>query len=1111
MLRIWTGRARSGKSNEVLQTIRSLGDSSRQLLMVPQYVTHEAEVELCRVCGDTAARHAEVRCFESLAQEVLTDAGGIADAELDAGGKLLTMQRTLHEVGTELRYFRRSFLKSAFLASLVSLADECRSYRVTPELLLRQAAQAGGETEKKLGDLALILTVYEEKLLAGGADARDRVSRMAELLEQSHRVADADVFFDGFSYFNAQEERVIAVMLRQCRSVTVTLLHDPADRSGIFDGSAAAIGRLRRLAEECGAAVELRHFPSGGEEQPLAFLERHFFDQSGVFQGDCGDAVAVLAAPGRYAEAEAVAAEIRRLIRAGYRYREIGVTARNAADYQGVLETVFRRYGIPCYLDQQSSILDKPLMTLISAVLEAASGGYEYEDMFRWLKTGLAPISDEECDRLENYVIRWQIRGSMWLREADWTGHPEGYGGRVTEASEENLRQLNAIRERVRQPLSALHEGLRQALCARDMVAALYDFLERLAVPQQLESRVAALQAQGELQAAEECSQLWNILMDVMDQFVEILGDQPLELQEFCRLFRLILTQYHVDTIPVALDQVKLCSMTQNERKTVRCLFLVGANDGVIPSAEGGGGLLTEEERELLAEGGARLAPDGEERFTLELQNLYAALAQPTERLVVSYPRADASGSELLPSFVVTRLKKLFPCLRLLECDAADGAAAPLPALQMAGGWQGGRLWQHLKRTGRYDGSLAAMERAARVERGRLSPEAVQLLYGSRIRMSASRMDKARQCHYAYFLQYGLRAKPRRIAAFDAPEIGTFLHYLLENVTREVQGRGGFAAVEKAELHRLIALYAERYAAEELGGLEGKDARFRYLFRRLRRSAERIVESLAEELSQSDFVPLAFELSFSDGGDIPAVTIREGEQTLQVGGKVDRVDGWLHEGKLYLRVVDYKTGKKAFDLADIRYGLNLQMLLYLFTLQAQGESYFGHPIEPAGVLYLPARDTLLRQSRDVTPQELSHAFQKEMTRSGLLLAEPQVLRAMEHSALEQPCYLPLRVKKDGSLSGSLADAEMLGALGRHVERQLRALLREMAAGTVDADPCCRSAEETACRFCEFAAACHFEEGRGSDHLRYIRPVTEEEFWAELRSAAQEENGEGGEV
>lgn len=1096
MLRIWTGRARSGKSAEILEQIRVLGDSSRQLLIVPQYVTHEAELELCRVCGDTATRHAAVLSFESLAKAVLDIVGGGADVELDKGGKLLTMQRTLQEVGTELLYFRRSFLKSAFLSGLVSLADEFRSYRVTPEMLLEQAEAADEETGKKLRDLSLIIGMYEAKLANGDMDSRDRVTRMAEKLEESGYMQGKDVFFDGISYFNAQEERAITVMLRQCRSVTVALLHDGDDKSGIFADTAATIGRLQRLAQENGQETELRHFAGECSDTPLAFLERNFFATGGVYEGESGEAVTVISAPGVYAEAEAVAAAIRRLTQEGYRYREIGVAVRNVGDYQGVLETVFRRYGIPCYMDPESDILDKPLITLITAVLESVSNGYEYEDMFRWLKSGMAPMCDDDCDLLENYVIRWEIRGNMWIRETDWVAHPKGYGAEWTDAAERELQKINELRRAVRTPLAALAKGMEKGHTAREMVTALYRFLEALQIPEKLDRRVLQLQQSGDLQGAEEYSQLWNILVGVMDQFVEILGDSEMDKTEFSRLFRLLLTQYSVGTIPVALDQVKLSSIVQNDRKTVKCLFIMGANDGVIPSVNGGGGLLTEEDRERMSAAGIRLAPGADANFVMELQNLYAALAQPTERLVVSYPRADAAGNELQPAFVVTRLKELFPKLRKQEASLLDAAAAPLPALQAAGSWQGGKLWQYFEKKG-CDKELSAMKRASTVERGKLSPEAVQMLYGTKIRMSASRMDKIRQCHYAYFLQYGLDAKQRRTATFDAPEIGTFLHYLLENVTREVKELGGFQAVDNAVLHRLTKKYTDQFAKEKLDGFREKNARFRYLFRRLSESAQKIVDNLAQEMRESDFEPRAFELSFGEGGDIPAISISEGVHTMQVGGKVDRVDGWLHDGKMYLRVVDYKTGKKVFDLADVRYGLNLQMLLYLFTLQQNGEAHFGHPVEPAGVLYMPARDELLHESRNLDEEALRHAFRKEMTRSGLVLADPIVLRAMEHSALETPCYLPVRVNKNGELSGSIADAEQLGALARHVDRQLHEILREMTEGVVDADPSCRSEMDKPCRFCEFASACHFEEGRGSDRLRYILPTTTEEFWNQI--------------
>ena len=319
------------------------------------------------------------------------------------------------------------------------------------------------------------------------------------------------------------------------------------------------------------------------------------------------------------------------------------------------------------------------------------------------------------------------------------------------------------------------------------------------------------------------------------------------------------------------------------------------------------------------------------------------------------------------------------------------------------------------------------MDRGRALGRGRLSGPAVEALYGRSLHMSASRIDQVKRCHFGYFMQYGLRARDRRPAGFEAPEIGTFIHYLLENVAREVKTRGGWAAVQQPELRQLVREYTDRYAREEIDGYQEKSARFRYLFSRLRTAAYAIVEDMAGELAQSDFSPVAFELGFGGkDGQLPAVTITEGDQRLSVSGKVDRVDGWLHDGRLYLRVVDYKTGKKSFDLSDLRYGLGIQMLLYLFTLEQEGRSYFGYPIVPAGVLYHPAREVILKADRGIQPEKLQLALQSALRRSGMVLSDPQVLRAMEHSALESPHYLPIKVKKDGSIADGVASGFLVG-------------------------------------------------------------------------------------
>ena len=1096
MLTILMGRAKTGKSDWVLERIRTQGDRGRQILLVPEHASHQAEVDLCRFCGDTASRHAEVLSFRRLCERVLALTGGAAQVTLDAGGKLLTLQKALGEVAPELRVYRRPSRKAAFLQQLLDLFDELRSYEVTPAVLDAQAREMeGGATRDKLLDLSLLYAAYESRLLRPGLDARDRMSKLCDHLEASAYAAGKDVYLDGFTYFTAQERRVLEILLRQARSVTVTLLGEPDSREEMFEASLRTKEQLIRLAERTGRTWQVTTL-TGGDGSALSHLERCFFGALEPYEGD-GSAVRVREADTAFSEVEQTAADIRRLTAAGMcRYRDITVAAASMADYEAVIQAVFPRYGIPVYLSRRSDILEKPVWSLVTGVLASLEDGFEYEDMFRWLKTGLAGLTAEECDLLENYVLKWEIHGQMWLRDVKWADNPDGYGAPWNEARQARLDRVNELRSRIRGPLLRLWEGMKAGETAGEKVNSLYSFLEELGLQPALEKQMRSQAERGRLQEAEETAQLWEILCGILDQFVEILGEEPMGLEEFSRLLRQVASQYSVGTIPVSLDQVSVSGIDRNDRHTAKYLFLLGANDHVLPAAGQSGGILNEDDREALALRGIRLAPSGMDQMGVQLQNLYAALAQPTRGLVVSYPVSDVTGAELRPAFVVERLRALFPGLTVEHERTVKEyrLTAMQPALEEAAASPGGALWRHFAGDPACGERLSAMERAASLRRGQLSRMAVQTLYGRRISMTASRAERLRSCHFAYFMEYGLRARPRRAAAFDAPQIGTFLHYLLENVTRDVLAMGGFAAVEEDTLRALTAQYIDRYAREELQGLRDRSARFRYLFNRLRTTAYAVVEQIAREMRCSDFVPLAFELSFGDRGELPAVTVSEPDGELRIGGKVDRVDGWEKDGKLYLRVVDYKSGKKAFDLSAVKMGLDIQMLLYLFALEKEGRARFGKEIEPAGVLYFPARDELLTAERNITPEKLRSERDKQLRRTGLLLAEPEVLRAMEHEALESPRYLPVRVGRDGQLAGSLASAAQLGRLGQYVEKLLAQIGREVREGNIDADPCCRSEEDSYCRFCDWAEACHFQDGRDRDHLRWILPVKPEEFW-----------------
>ena len=1091
MLSIWIGRAGSGKSRRVLETIASRRGERQQVLLVPEHVSHEAEVDLCRACGPTASRDAEVLSFRSLAGRVLAECGGLSDFTLDAGGKLLTMRLVLQELQGQLTVFGRPSRRAAFLEQLTELADEFYAYSVSPEEIHRRVEDVPGDAGDKLRDLALIYAAYDGKLRAGGVDRRSRTQKLRDRMPQSHYLDGKDVYCDGFSYFNRAEEEVLEQVLRRAASVTVTLLGEK-NNDELFQNAVRQRERLVRMAARCGVPCQLLYLterPTG----PLGHLERGLFGSDAPWEGDV-EGIELYEASTAFAEAEYVAARIRELTcGGGYRCRDVGVMARNMDVYGPILENVFHRHGIPAYVSRRSDILEKPVLTLLIGALEAVTGGFDYEDVFRCLKTGMAGITAEECDLLENYAVTWEIRGNKWLRDEDWTANPDGYGRDMTEERTRRLEAVNEIRRKVRLPFLHLSEGLKAAETAEGKVKALYDYAVDSGVPETLEKRAGELMESGQVQLAEEYAQLWEIFCGVLDQFVEILGESPLSDEEFARLLRLVLTEYSVGTIPATVDQVKVSDITRNDRHPVKCLFLLGANDNALPQVDGGAGLLDDRDRALLQERQILLSDATFDKLDNELQNIYAALAQPTERLWISWPTADVSGAQLRPSFVVSRVQKLFPSLAVRREDGAYRRELPDTALELAGEEPEGPLWAYFAADERYAPVLEDMARARAMGRGRLSPEAVRALYGRSIQMSASRMDRLRSCHFSYFMEYGLRAKERKSAGFEAPESGTFIHYLLEHVTREVEALGGYGAVDRDTLRRLVKQYVDAYIESEIPDFPAKSARFRYLFSRLRHTALAVIENIAAELSQSDFRPMAFELTFGGrDGTLPGITIREGEGELSLSGAVDRVDGWLKDGKLYLRVVDYKTGKKKFDPADLRAGLGLQMLLYLFTLEREGADHFGCPVVPAGVLYTPARDEIVRADRDITAEKLEALLRRETRRSGLVLGEPDVLRAMEHSALEDPCYLPLVINKKGDITDGVASAEQLGKLSRYVDNVLGQIARELRQGNIDADPWSESPQKSVCTYCAFASACYFDEGR--DRRRYKRKTDTKDFW-----------------
>lgn len=1116
-MRIWTGRAGSGKTTAILREIAALSErgEGRQILLVPELNSHLMERRLAAATHNHGARTAEVLTFSRLADRVFSEVGGLAQQMLTPAGQLLTVQEAARRVQSSLSAWKGLADKPELLQEALRLIDECKTCAVAPEALFAASTESeDAALGEKLSDLAQLLTAYERLCDESLPDPRDRLTHLRDRLAESHTLDGAAVYLDGFLGFTAQESAVVDAMLAAGVPLAAAVTCDTAYPE-IFLTGCKTVQKLTRMAKRHSRPVERIELGASRVARPagLAALERESLLPIRTPQTDAGG-VRLYEAASPFDECEHAAAYIRRKVRdEGARYRDFIVAARDIQPYSAFLAMAMARYDIPVFLAEKPDLLSRPPMALVTNALEAARSHFRYEDLFSCLKTGLAGLDWDEIDKLENYVLTWNIRGSAW--EHPWVEHPDGYGLRIDEAAKAQLDELNALREKVIAPFSALREALAGEKPAADCVRALYTFLLAVDAPQRMTDRAAGHEAAGRLQLADEYRQLWEILVSAMEQFAWVCGDTPLTLDRFAQLFRLVLGEYDVGTIPVSLDRVTCGDIERACMENAKYVILLGVNDGLIPKAPASTSLLSDMDRDKLDALGVELKAYGEERLLMEQETLYRALACPTDELLLTYHTTDAGGGETRPSYFVGTVRELLPEAPFTTHrteSVRDRLQAERPAVELACAYLSGDRSPAVRAAYDYYKDDERVHNAADQRRGRgplSSQHTIDGLYGKSISVSASKVDVFYSCRFAYFMQHGLKAKPRRVAKLDSMSAGTFLHYVMEHALDILaKQEGGAARADRNAVHKACREAVRQYVAEELGGLENKTARFQYLFRRLVHSAEQILENVVEELRVSDFRPIDYELDFSYNGDLPPVQCTDGDVSISLTGKVDRVDGYIRNGRLYLRVMDYKSGHKSFSLSDIWYGLNMQLIIYLYALQREGlERYRArltdelNEIVPAGVLYVPVRDELPDEKRSIDEDELNTEKEKLLRRSGLLSDDMSILEAMERGLEDKGRFIPVALKKKKGeeeasfASGSaVADLAKFGRLARYTQKKLLEMGQELRRGSVEANP--RRSDRSYCDWCEFRAACRFDETAG-DKMRPLRKLKDEEVWEQL--------------
>ncbi len=1110
MLHLILGPAGSGKSETMIGKIRSAADAGAAVrTLVPEPFAFTYDKRLYAALGAADFNLLTTGSFRSLTAEILEQIGEDPRDAADDVAKTAVLHGLLRECAANrsLHFFRRQADKAGFLPLIAAQLDELMQSGTSPEQLADAAAKLTGSLQDKLTDIMKLYADYLAELEKRGLrDALCDTQRAAQAADSSGFLAGTHIFLDEFESFTGDQYALLSVMLRDAADVWIAMRTDNPDAPAYtrFDAVNLTLRKLRRIAREQGQPEEilLLHEQPRFADASLAFLSAHLFEPVKVqFEG--APAVHITEARDATLEAEFCAAQIRQLLmQARCKAGDIMVVMHDLADYGSLLEAAFRRYDIPYFMDQRRSVLHTAVMKLPLCLLALMQRSAS-DDILTLLKTQLSPLHPAEAAQLENYAYTWDIEGDSWDVPFAPETDPEGI--------------CESIRQKLMTPLLDMRGRLRKYDPETRTGAQLCELLYRCMEDMGVQLRIGGLaehlkaqdgdpaamtvyvQADAGIQGARAIRRLWNRFTELLDALHTALSDVRMSPEQLADLMTAVLRADQIPVPPQTLDAVTVQSAAEARFDKPKILFVLGVNDGKFPADIHAGGCFSESERDLLAESGVELARSVRELCADEQLIVYKTLSAASEALWLCYPLADESGKHLSPSPLLESVRRLFPRLRVNS--AAEMGTAFYVSTKAAAYYSfvqdysisaadRNTVQEMLRRMPEEAQRMKRLENRQDIDRLRITDRALmRRLTGNTLKVSASQLEQTIECPFKGFCAYGLRLYRRQKQTLSARTGGNLVHSCMERLFKEHPQREDYLALTPAQLKAHARQCAADFLQQDLGGRRGKTRRF---LRQYARITERMTDLLLhtqQELAQAEFTPDRSELVIGRLGDetgtAPYTLSLPGGMTLVLSGKIDRVDIAQQDGEQYLRIVDYKTGRKEFRLADIYYGLNLQMLLYLFALLDDGRDY--PDAKAAGVLYMPAGSPSMRERGDT--QSLTEHISNYFRMHGMVLLDRGILTKMERELAG--VYIPAARAADDPGEGELHlvsnknvfTQEQLARLRLHVEGIVRESAALYAEGNVSPRPMRRKEREqqetgttadfyaNACDYCDYRSIC----------------------------------------
>lgn len=1092
MLQLILGRSGFGKTHIIRNIIKEKVKKGQEkiLLIVPEQYSFETEKAMLELLGEELYSKISIMSFRKLSDYIFEKLRKPCVTLLSDSNKAILMYLAIESVKEKLKIYKDTANNNDFVSMMLSANDEFKKCSINGNDILKINSELKDKTLKaKLDDTELILKEYNSLLKGKFVDPIDELTLAFRLLTKNDLFKDYSVFFDAFDGFTPQQLSILEYFLKCSKETFITFCTDKEAFSENFDNSVdlfepvdKSIRKILDIAKKNNIEVNSHIILKKNyrSNRDLSLLEDNFLrsKKNNVALRTC-ESIEIYNAKNQYDEVEFIAKNIKKLIATGnYRYKDFFIITRNEQLYEGIIDTCFCKYKIPLFFDKKENVESKILMTFLMSLLEVIKGNFESNDIFKLLKIDLLGLNYDEISDLENYVLLWNINNKDWFK--DFKENPRGLFGNLSETDIEKLNALNSLREKIINPLLRLSDKLKNSKNGRELTENLYQFLEEINLREKINTYSENLLKAGETELASEQVSVWNLMINIFEDLASLLSEEKVFVEKYYQILKVVLNLSDIGKIPTKLDGVAFGTADRIRPDDKKIVFIIGANEGEFPRFPESAGIFSDDERCKLLSLGLNLY-DSLEGLSLNERFLsYKAVTLPKEKLFVLFTCSTLSGGVKYPSEIVKEIKKIFPNLIIKDeksFDEFDEIWTKKTAFELCS--------KHFKDNSRFSNtlkkyfasdietkeSLKSLEKVAfKKPISFENQQHADVLFKDNLIFSASQIENYYLCPFQFFCKYSLKAKKRKKVEFDSLEYGSLMHFVFEKILKNYSV-DRIKSLSKNSLEEIIVDVLNDYVKLKFGELKTKTDRFKYLFSRVVKAATPLILHIAEELSQSEFKATDFELRIGKNSKIPALRLKlSSGDFVEVEGKIDRVDTLEKNGQTYVRVVDYKTGTKEFNLSDILYGLNLQMLVYLLALKKNPKN--KNAVVPCGVLYMPAQRPIVTAEHNVEATDLNNQKTKKLRMNGLLIDSPEIIHAMEKDA--KGIFIPAKIKNSQvQKSESLVNAAFMGKILQKIERLIIEMAENLKSGRIPAKPA--KGLYDACEFCDYKATCSFEE------------------------------------